>query len=89
MRGTEAKRLVAEGARLLDVRTPGEFAGGHIPGAILIPVQEIERRVNELEPKDKPIVVYCASGGRSASAAHFLTLSGYKEVFDLGGIGNW
>jgi rhodanese-related sulfurtransferase len=89
VKGTEARKLVAAGARLLDVRTPAEYAGGHIEGAILIPVQEIQSRVNELEPKDKPIVVYCASGGRSASAAHFLTLSGYKEVFDLGGIGNW
>ena len=55
----EARRLVESGARLVDVRTPGEFAAGHLPGAINIPVQDLERRLHELGPKQAPIVVYC------------------------------
>lgn len=84
----EAKTLVAQGALLLDVRTTGEFAGGHIGGAKNIPVQDLASRLGELPPKSRKIVVYCRSGGRSASASQLLRQAGY-EVHDLGAMHNW
>lgn len=85
----EARRMVEAGARLVDVRTPEEFATGHIPRAINIPVQDLERRIGELAEKDRPIVVYCRSGARSSSAAKMLTSAGYAEVRDLGSMSRW
>lgn len=86
---SEARRLVAEGARLLDVRTPAEFSGGHIPGAVNIPIDDLERRLGELEPKERPIVVYCQSGVRSAHATQILEGAGHARVYDLGGMSDW
>ena len=83
-----ARQLVANGALLLDVRTPGEFAGGHIEGALNIPVQELGARVSEVGPKSRPVVVYCRSGGRSCAAAGILSQAGY-EVVDVGGMGSY
>lgn len=77
---------------LLDVRTPGEFAGstGHLPGAMLIPVQELEQRMAELEPlKDRPILVYCRSGSRSSRAIGMLANKGYNLYMLDGGITDW
>jgi rhodanese-related sulfurtransferase len=85
----DARRLVEEGARLVDVRTPDEFTAGHLPGAINIPVQDLERRMAELEAKEKPIVLYCRSGFRSGSAARMLKRAGYAEVHDLGSMTRW
>jgi len=73
---------------ILDVRTPEEFSEGHIEGAILIPVDELEGRLDEL-PLDKPIITYCKSGGRSATAAGILVENGFSEVYDMGGITDW
>lgn len=87
--GPEARKLVAGGARLLDVRTPGEFASGHIPGAINVPVQELERRLAEVGGKDQEIVIYCRSGNRSATAKRMLAQAGFSKLHDLGAIGNW
>jgi phage shock protein E len=81
--GERAKKLVAEGALLLDVRTPQEFSMGHVEGALNIPVQVINQRHKEL-PRDKVIVVYCRSGRRSAHAAQLLLEAGFKEVYDIG-----
>lgn len=83
-----AKELVKQGALLLDVRTQAEFASGHVSGAKNIPVQELSTRMKELPKKDKSIVVYCRSGGRSASASSMLRQAGY-EVHDLGAMSNW
>jgi rhodanese-related sulfurtransferase len=83
----EAREKVKQGALLLDVRTAEEFAGGHIEGAINIPVQNLEARLSEV-PKERALVVYCRSGGRSARAMRMLKEKGYT-VFDLGGMGNW
>ncbi len=58
VRGEEAQKLVAEGARLLDVRTGREFAAGHLPGATNFPLGELERRLHLLGPKGRPIVAY-------------------------------
>ncbi len=86
---TEARKLVGEGARLLDVRTPGEFASGHIEGALNVPVQELSGRVQEVGPADATYVVYCASGMRSASAKRILKASGRTKTHDLGAMGRW
>lgn len=87
--GDQARRLVGEGARLVDVRTPEEFADGHLPGAINIPVQDLERRIDELGPKERPIVLYCRSGMRSGRAARQLSSAGFVAVHNLGSIGRW
>ena len=71
---------------ILDVRTKEEFNEGHLEDAILIPVSELESRLGEL-PKDKPIITYCKSGGRSGNAAEILVDNGFKEVYDMTGKG--
>ena len=87
--GGEARKLVQDGARLLDVRTSAEFASGHIDGALNIPLQELEGRMDELEPRDQPIVVYCRSGQRSRQASRLLKSAGYAAVSDLGAMSRW
>ena len=62
-------QLVKDGAIILDVRTPGEYAGGHIKGSKNIPLDQLNNRVQEIKGFGKPIVTCCASGMRSASAA--------------------
>ena len=84
----QAHELVGEGALLLDVRTRGEFASAHLPGAMNIPVQELGGRAQELPPQDRSIVVYCRSGARSAAAAAELRRLGYR-VHDLGPMSAW
>jgi rhodanese-related sulfurtransferase len=85
--GEEARRLVAEeGAVLLDVRTLAEFVDGHAEGAKNVPLQQLSARLSEL-PEDRPVVVYCRSGGRSAAAASLLRRHGYS-VHDAGGLTN-
>jgi rhodanese-related sulfurtransferase len=74
---------------ILDVRSKEEFDSGHIEGAYLVPVSELENRLTEL-PRDKPIIVYCRSGSRSTSAANILLEKGFKEIFNMtGGITDW
>ncbi len=84
-----ARALVAKGALLVDVRTPAEYAVGHLQGARNIPVGELGNRANELGPKTRAIVVYCASGRRSAAAKRLLVTEGFNAVHDLGSINNW
>ncbi len=86
----EARRLVKEeGARLLDVRSAGEFASGHLEGAKNVPVHELADRLGELGPKDGSVVVYCASGARSASATKLLRSAGFAKVANLGAMSRW
>lgn len=73
---------------LIDVRTPAEFASGHIAGAVNIPVESLQSRLSEV-PNGQPIVVYCRSGNRSAQAASILASAGYENLYDLGGITAW
>lgn len=87
--GAEAKRLVEAGAKLVDVRTDSEFSAGHLPGAIHIPVQSLSNRMAELGAKEEPIVVYCASGVRSARAKRLLEKAGFTAVHDLGAMARW
>ena len=72
------------GALLLDVRTGAEYAEGHIPGSVNIPMQFLDEPV--AEDTDTPIFVYCLSGGRSRQAAAMLRREGYTKVKDIGGI---
>jgi rhodanese-related sulfurtransferase len=76
--------LVRAGAVIIDVRSPGEFVGGHIKGSKNIPLQELPKKLNSL-PKDKVIITCCASGMRSASAKNTLKSNGFKEVHNGGG----
>lgn len=88
----QAKLKADSNLVLLDVRTEGEFNGslGHINGAKLIPVSELENRVSELQPyKDKEIIVYCRSGNRSRAGTRILLEHGYNAVNVLGGIKAW
>jgi adenylyltransferase/sulfurtransferase len=75
--------------KLVDVREPNEFQINRIPGTVLIPLGDVPKRYNELNPDDE-IVVHCKMGGRSAKAADFLRSVGFKRVLNLkGGILEW
>ena len=75
---------------ILDVRTPAEFAAGHIAGAILIPDDEIgEKAESILTDKEQLILVYCRSGRRSKNAANELAALGYTNIKEFGGIMDW
>lgn len=87
--GAEAHRRVEAGATLVDVRTPEEFATGHLPGAVNIPVEELPRRFPELGSPEKPLVVYCRSGARSSRAERLLKEHGFQDVFILGPMSAW
>lgn len=79
-----------QGIILLDVRTLDEYSEKHIPGSILIPVDEIEKKAPAiLTDKAAKIFVYCRSGNRAAAASMALTGMGYTNVYNLGGITNW
>ena len=86
--GEQAQKLVADGATLIDVRSEGEFSGGHIDGAANIPVGSLASRISEI-PKGKPVVLYCASGARSTRAAEMLKQKGYERVHNLGAMARW
>jgi len=89
--GKVAQNVVMEkikaGAQIVDVRSPEEFRDGFYPGALNIPVNELPRRLGELA-KDKAVVLYCASGGRSSAAARVLKQAGYADVVNAGGLGD-
>lgn len=87
----EAKALMAKksGLVLIDVRTPGEYQQGRLKGAKLIPLYELQQRMQEI-PRDKPILIYCAVGARSLQAARFLSSQGYREVYQISdGLVGW
>lgn len=75
---------------ILDVRSIEEFSEKHITGAVLIPVQELERRAaSELPDKNASIFIYCRSGARSINAANILVGLGYTHLYNFGGIQSW
>ena len=76
--------LVRQGAQIIDVRTPGEYSGGHIRGSVNIPLDKLAGQVSKIK-KDKPVITCCATGMRSASAKSFLKSRGYAEVHNGGG----
>lgn len=84
-----ATRLINDGAVVLDVRDGSEFAGGHLPNARNIPVDDLDKRAGEL-PANKAVVVVCASGQRAGRAAGILRKLGREHIFCLeGGLGAW
>lgn len=74
---------------LIDVRTPGEFAAGHVPGARNVPLDELDARLGELGAADREVYVICQSGGRSARASAALASKGLHPVNVTGGTGAW
>lgn len=85
----EARAALAKGALLLDVRTPAESREARIPGAVLVPLDALERKIDTL-PRDRTIVVQCRSGNRSATATRMLLARGFASVVNLrGGILAW
>lgn len=87
----EAKKMMDEqDVVVVDVRTAEEYAEGHVPGAVLIPLQEIgDEPPGELPDKGADILVYCRSGRRSKQASDKLVELGYENVYDFGGIMDW
>ncbi len=86
----ESEKLRKLGAIFVDVREVGEFKGGHIKGAINIPIGLIQfNSPDELPDKVTPIVVNCFSGIRSQKACQMFELLGYENVYDVGGVMNW
>ncbi len=77
-------------AKLVDVRTPGEFASGHVPGAVNIPLDQIGTRVSELDAyKGGGLYLVCKSGGRSGAAAGLLAQRGFEPINVSGGTMAW
>jgi len=78
-----------ENHTLVDVRSTGEWRGGHPANAIHIPLNEFEQKMSKI-PKDKPLILICASGMRSSMAASIAAKAGYKDVYNFaGGFGSW
>jgi phage shock protein E len=88
-RRKNAARILAAiqaGARIIDVRSPAEYAAGHYPGAINIPHDKLGGKLKAVGSTDSPVIVYCASGGRSAAAERTLAAAGYQQVINAGGL---
>lgn len=86
-----ARTAIAEGAVVIDVRSPEEFADDHLPTATNIPVDEIGQRTAEVEKlvggeKSKPIVVYCGTGNRAGKAQQQLEAAGFSRIINGGGL---
>jgi len=84
----QARELIANGAILVDVRSPTEFQAGALPGAVNIPLQVLGLAKQQL-PNNSDIVVYCVSGARSNNAKNYLEHNGFNNVFDLGSYQNF
>ena len=85
METTDFAALVKQGATVVDVRSKGEYAGGHIKNSINIPVDQLAANLARLKDKNKPIITCCASGMRSSSALTILKNAGYTQVYNGGG----
>ncbi len=86
----EGKQIIDGGdIFILDVRTKEEYDSGHINGSILIPLEDLEKRYNEI-PRDRKILVYCRTGHRSTQASEILVKNGFKQIYNMkGGITEW
>ena len=83
-----ARKHLAQGALVIDVRSPEEFRNGHVPMAINIPLGELRAKLPSLaKDKNQTLLVHCQSGGRSAIAKQQLQAMGYANVFNLGSLG--
>lgn len=79
------KEMIQAGATVVDVRTPGEYQGGHVAGSINIPMQEFIERMNEVKELPRPLILCCASGNRSGQVTHYMNANGDAEVYNGGG----
>ena len=79
------KKLMAEKAIIVDVRSTSEYAGGHIKGSVNVPLDKIRTLTAKVKDKNQPIITCCASGMRSASAKNVLQSLGYTSVYNGGG----
>ena len=79
----DLKTLIEEGAFLVDVRTPGEFASGHVKGSVNIPLDAVQNQLAKFKNK-KHIIVFCRSGSRSGMAKNILEQNGFKNVVNGG-----
>ncbi len=88
---TAYKMSILNDTLLLDVRTPAEYAQGHIKNSVLIPVQVLKTNYTKiLAHKDKKILIYCRSGNRSVTASNILSNNGFNRIYNLkGGIKAW
>lgn len=85
----ELRELASGGARLIDVRSPGEYAMGHVPGAENVPVENIASAAKSWDRK-QPLVVYCATGARSSEAVGALASMGFRELYNHSqGVSAW
>jgi rhodanese-related sulfurtransferase len=84
----EARKLVEEGAQLIDVRADHEWEAGRIPGAKHLPLAELNERTGEIA-QDRPVVLYCRGGTRSSMATEALAAAGYDAAKLTGGIVGW
>jgi len=75
--------IIKEGAFLVDVRTPGEFANGHVKGSVNIPLDQVSSQLSKFKDK-KNIIVFCQSGGRSGQAKSILERNGFHHVINGG-----
>ena len=76
--------VIKNGGTIVDVRTKGEYAGGHVSGSISIPLDQLANNIKKFKSKDKAIITCCASGMRSASAKSILTSNGFTNVHNGG-----
>jgi phage shock protein E len=76
--------LIRNGAMIIDVRSKGEYAGGHVKGSVNVPLNSLEGHLNKIKDKNTPIITCCASGMRSASAKSILKSSGFTNVHNGG-----
>jgi phage shock protein E len=86
MAGNTLLEKIRAGALLVDVRTPDEFKDGSYNGAINIPLAALLARQEKLGPKDRPIILFCASGARSGLGARLLKQAGFTDVINAGGL---
>ena len=82
---TDYAEMIRQGAIIIDVRSKGEFAGGHIQDSINIPVDQLKNNLSKLKDKHQNIICCCASGMRSGTAKGILEAHGYTAVFNGGG----
>lgn len=86
MAESSVREMIKSGAKIVDVRSADEFADESYPGAVNIPLGILSAKLDELGPKDGPIVLYCASGARSAQAARLLKQAGFTKAVNAGGL---
>lgn len=87
--GPAARKLVEEGALLVDVRSVDEFGSGHVDGAINVPVGRVAEHFAKETDRTRPIIMYCRSGLRSARAKSILDAAGFEAVHNLGPMTAW